>query len=70
MTQIKLPPINPGRFNIALQFNDVERKEQVWNVIITKLVEDAKRVDTPRLQKNIRSAIAEGLRTLPPAASN
>ena len=56
--------------NIALQFNDVERKEQVWSVIITKLVEDANRVDTPRLQKNIRSAIAEGLRTLPPAASS
>jgi hypothetical protein len=56
--------------NIALQFNDVTRKQQVWSVTITKLVEDANRVDTPRLQKNIRSAIAEGLRTLPPADAN
>ncbi|MFT6288994.1 MAG: hypothetical protein ACJA09_003760 [Alcanivorax sp.] len=56
--------------NIALQFDDVARKEQVWNVVITKLAEDANRVDTPRLQKNVRSAIKEGLRTLPPAANN
>ncbi len=56
--------------NIALQFNDVERKEQVWSVIITKLVEDANRVETPRLKNNVRSAIAEGLRTLPRAGAN
>ena len=53
--------------NIALQFNDVERKEEVWRVIVTKIVEDANRVDSSRLRKNINSAVKEGLRSLPKA---
>jgi hypothetical protein len=53
--------------NMALQFNDVERKEEVWRVIVTKIVEDANRVDSDRLRKNINSAVKEGLRPLPKA---
>ena len=53
--------------NLALQFNDVERKEEVWRVVVTKIVENANRVDSSRLRKNIDSAIKEGLRPLPAA---
>lgn len=53
--------------NIALLFNDVERVEQVWHVVITKLVEDANFADTPRLRNNVNRAIKQGLKTLPRA---
>jgi hypothetical protein len=53
--------------NIALQFNDVGRKEEVWHVVITKIVEDANMVETDRLDRNVGQAIRQGLKTLPAA---
>lgn len=54
--------------NIAIQFNDMSSKQEVWQVIITKFVENVNQVDTQRLDKNLTRGIAKGLDTLPPAA--
>lgn len=51
--------------NIGLQFNDIQRSEEVWRVVITKIVENANDVDPTRLERTVRQAIAKGLRTLP-----
>lgn len=53
--------------NIALQFNDVARREEVWHVIITSIVEDANMSDTTRLERSVRQAVEKGLAPLPPA---
>ena len=55
--------------NIAIQFNDVARKEEVWRVIITKIVENTNTVDDKRLTSTVRSAIRQGLRPLPKAGN-
>lgn len=55
--------------NIAIQFNDVARKEEVWRVIVTKIVENANTVDDKRLASTVRSAIRQGLRPLPKAGA-
>ncbi len=53
--------------NIALQFNDVARNQEVWHVIITKIVEDANMSETSRLERSVQKAISSGLRPLPNA---
>ena len=53
--------------NIALQFNDVERKEEVWRVIVTKIVENTNTAEYSKLESNIRSAVRQGMRPLPGA---
>jgi hypothetical protein len=53
--------------NIGIQFNDVKRNEEVWRVIITKIVEDANTVNTVNLDKSITKAVRQALRTLPDA---
>ena len=53
--------------NIAIQINDVESKQEVWQVIITKFVENVNQVDRGNLDKNLTKAISKGLDTLPPA---
>ena len=53
--------------NIALQFNDEGRREEVWHVIITWIVEDANMSDTTRLERNVQQAVRQGLRPLPAA---
>ncbi len=53
--------------NIALQFNDVGRREEVWHVIITKIVENANMSDTARLERSVLQAVEQGLRPLPQA---
>ncbi len=53
--------------NIALQFNDVARREEVWHVIITRIVEDENMRDTARLESIVQRAVRQGLRSLPPA---
>ena len=54
--------------NIALQFNDVARKEEVWRVIVTKIVENANTAEYSKLEANIRGAVRQGLRSLPGAS--
>ena len=53
--------------NIAIQFNDTITKQEVWQVIITKFVENVNQIDPQQLDKNLSKGIAKGLDTLPPA---
>ncbi|MBE9538962.1 MAG: DUF4136 domain-containing protein [Proteobacteria bacterium] len=53
--------------NIGIQLNDVGRREEVWRVIITKLVDDVNIIEDERLYKSVGSAIEQGMRTLPRA---
>ena len=54
--------------NIAIQLNDVETQEEVWRVIITKIVENVNETDTSRMNSSIGRAIQRGLSTLPEAS--
>ena len=53
--------------NIGIQLNDIKRNMEVWRVIITKLVDDANTAPNSSLAKSINSAIAQGIKPLPPA---
>ncbi len=53
--------------NIAIQFNKVSNNEEVWRVVITKIVEDVNRIDTATMEKNIAKGIKKGLGELPDA---
>jgi hypothetical protein len=53
--------------NIAIQFNDVESRQEVWQVIITKFVENVNQVDRKKLDNNLSKAINKGLKPLPPS---
>lgn len=53
--------------NIGIQLNDIGRREEVWRVVITKLVEDANTTPNDSLRKSFNSAITQGMRTLPDA---
>jgi len=53
--------------NIGIQLNDIGRKEEVWRVIITKLVDDTNLAEDTRLYKSISSAVDKGMRSLPGA---
>ncbi|WP_116368077.1 DUF4136 domain-containing protein [Parahaliea mediterranea] len=53
--------------NIGLQFNDVGRKEEVWRVVITKIVDRVNQTDIEAMKKTVNSAIKHGLRRLPDA---
>lgn len=53
--------------NIALQFNDVVTKKEVWHVIITKIVENVNKVDRDEMRRSLQQGVEEGLATLPPA---
>jgi len=54
--------------NIAIQLNDVETQEEVWRVIITKIVENVNERDPDRMENSIGRAIQQGLSTLPDAS--
>jgi len=54
--------------NIGLQFNDADSKEEVWRVVITKIVENVNRDNTSGMSKNVRKAIKKGLKELPDAS--
>ncbi len=54
--------------NIALQFNTVADNTEVWRVVITKIVENANRVDEERLERNLQRGISQALRPLPDAS--
>ena len=55
--------------NIAIQFNDVVSQEEVWNVVITKIVENTNRTDTEAIERGLAQGIKQGLSTLPDARS-
>jgi hypothetical protein len=54
--------------NIGIQFNDVGNNQEVWRVIITKIIDDINSTDTSKLPVNLKKAIQQGLRELPPAS--
>lgn len=53
--------------NIALQFNSVETQQEIWRVLITKIVEDTNRTDITAMEKGLSKGIQQGLRPLPDA---
>lgn len=53
--------------NLAIQFNDMDSNEEVWRVVITKVVENVNRVDTSRLADVLSKAVKQALRELPDA---
>lgn len=53
--------------NIALQFNDANTNQEVWQVIITKIVENVNRVDLDEMKKGLKKGISQALAPLPDA---
>lgn len=53
--------------NIALQFNDATSKREVWQVIITKIVENVNRVDIAEMKASLREGVSKALQPLPKA---
>ena len=53
--------------NIRIQFNDVERNEEVWQLVISKIVDDVNVSADSRSYKALESALSQGLRPLPAA---
>jgi len=51
--------------NIAVQFNDVASNEEVWQVIMTRIVEDANQAGS-RVDAKLSKAISQALKPLPP----
>jgi hypothetical protein len=54
--------------NIGLQFNDVARREEVWRVVVTKIIERVNHTEQEALEKTVRDAIRQALRPLPKAS--
>ena len=53
--------------NIALQFNDITTRKEVWHVIITKIVENVNEVDKAEIRKGVQKGVQAALKTLPDA---
>lgn len=53
--------------NIVLQFNDLASNQEVWQVTLSKVVEDANNVDETRLDKNLKTVLGNAMESLPPA---
>ncbi len=53
--------------NLILQFNDRANNREVWQVTLTRIVEDANNVDSSRLDENLKSNLQRALEPLPPA---
>ena len=51
--------------NIALQFNDVESRHEVWQVIISKIVENVNKVDMKEVESGLVKGIKQALDPLP-----
>lgn len=54
--------------NIILQFNDSASNREVWQVTLSKIVENANRTDTASIDKHLKRSIGRALQPLPPAA--
>lgn len=53
--------------NVGIQLNDATTNEEVWMVIITKIVENVNLANNPKMNTNVQKAVHEGLRSLPKA---
>lgn len=54
--------------NIAFQFNDAKTNDEVWRVVITKIVDNVNTTDPDAMKRNISRGVERGLRTLPNAS--
>lgn len=55
-------------YNIALLFTDAASHDEVWRVLITKIVEDANTPDPEKMREAVRDGVREGLKHLPDAS--
>ncbi len=53
--------------NIALQFNRTSDNEEVWRVVITKIVENTNQVDVARMESALAKGVSQALKVLPEA---
>ncbi|MEH6583245.1 MAG: DUF4136 domain-containing protein [Halioglobus sp.] len=53
--------------NIGIQLNDTGSNEEVWRVVITKIIDNVNSTDTSGLRKNVEKAVKQGTRDLPEA---
>lgn len=51
--------------NIGIQFNDVAGKEEVWRVVVTKIIDRVNQTDVDSMKKTVNTAVKHGLRPLP-----
>jgi hypothetical protein len=56
--------------NIVIQFNDRTSNKAVWQVTMTKFVEDSNQVDNSRLKQNMEKFVERALKPLPPQGAN
>lgn len=56
--------------NIVLQFNDKASNQKVWQVTLSKIVENANQVDTARIDRLLTDQMKRALQTLPQAPSS
>jgi hypothetical protein len=54
--------------NIAVQFNDTGTREEVWRVIITKIMDNVNTVDSTKAADVLSKAVDKALRELPDAS--
>ena len=48
--------------------NDMESQEEVWRVVVTKIVDDVNRVDANTMRNNLQKGISKGMSSLPDAS--
>ena len=51
--------------NIAILFNDSASQREVWQVVITKIVNDSNNIDVADMERNINRAIRQAFKPLP-----
>ncbi|MDG2272369.1 MAG: DUF4136 domain-containing protein [Halioglobus sp.] len=54
--------------NIILQFNNRTSNKEVWQVTLTKIVENANNVDTSRIDANLAQYLKRAMKSLPQAS--
>lgn len=54
--------------NLALQFNDTGTREEVWRVVISKIMDNVNSVDTSKLAGVLSKAVDQALKDLPKAS--
>lgn len=55
--------------NIVLQFNDGSTNKAVWQVTLSKIVENANRADTGNIDRTLGKHIRTALETIPPVSA-
>jgi len=54
--------------NLALLFNDVGTRSEVWHVLITKIVENVNEINPAEMEEAVRQGVRKGLDELPDAS--